>query len=115
MVETKPLYGKLRYFVKERYTIKCIGGEKMAEEKEQLVFIKNADIPKAFKGKTGRDWRKLFEQIPTGETLIVPESYGTGATIRGAVKDVNEQLKKVVFKAFQRTVGKKTTIYVQRL
>ena len=115
MVETKPLYGKSRYFVKERYTIKCIGGENMAEEKEQLVFIDNDDVPKALKGKTGRNWKELFMQIPEGKTLIVPESYGTGATIRSAVKDVNKLLKKVTFKAFQRTIGKKTTIYVQRV
>lgn len=116
MVETKPLYGIDRYFIKSKHTIKCLGGENMNEEKSELVFIDNAKVPKALKGKTGRDWNALFEQIPKGKTLIVPESYGTGATVRDAVKNVNKALGKAVYKAFQRTTANdKVIIYVQRL
>lgn len=87
----------------ERLKIKCIGGENMPEEKEQLVFVDINDIPKTLKGKQGRNWKELFESIPKGKGARIPESYGTGATIRQAVKKVNTALGKQVFKATQRT------------
>jgi len=115
LVEEKTLYGKKRYFVKDRIKIKCIGGENMPNETPKLVFVKTKTIPKALKGKTGRDWKALFDQIPEDESLVVPESYGTGATVRSAVKNINEEAKKTLFSVTQRTVEDKTTVYVTRM
>ena len=114
-VEEKPLYNRVRYFVKDKIKIICIGGENMPEEKPKLVFVKTATIPKMSKGKTGRNWKELFAQIPEGESLVVPEDYGTGATIKSAVKNINEELKKQVYAVTQRTIGEKVTVYVTRV
>ena len=86
----------------------------MPKENPKLVFVKTSTIPKALKGKTGRDWKALFNQIPEGESLIVPKEYGTGATIRSAVKNLNAELDAEVYAVTQRTVEEKTTVYVSR-
>ena len=114
-VEQKHLYHNTRYFIKSKLKIKCVGGESMTKEKSELVFIDSDEIPRAFKGKVGRKWEELFNQIPEGQSLIVPEEYGTGATIRKAVKDINERLEKETYKTIQRTVDEKLIIYVKRL
>ena len=113
-VKEKHLYRNKRYFIKDRIKIKCIGGENMSEENPELVFVKTNTIPKMSKGKTGRDWKTLFALIPEGESLIVPEDYGTGATVRSAVRELNEKLDKEVYSVTQRTVNEETTIYVTR-
>ena len=110
----KTLYNKKRYFIQSKLKIKCVGGENMPEEKPKLVFIKTSTIPKANKGKTGRDWVELFAQIPKGQSLIIPEEYGTGATIRCAVKNINAELDAEVYAVTQRTVKDETTVYVTR-
>ena len=114
LIEEKPLYNKMRYLVKDRIKIKCIGGENMPKETPKLVFVKTSTIPKALKGKTGRDWKAIFTQIPEGESLIVPEEYGKSATIRCAVKNLNMELDAEVYAVTQRTVEEKTTVYVSR-
>ena len=91
-----------------------MGGENMPKENPKLVFVKTSTIPKALKGKTGRDWKALFTQIPEGESLIVPEECGTGATIRSAVKNLNREFGAEVYAVTQRTVEEKTTVYVSR-
>ena len=113
-VKEKHLYHNKRYFIKDRITIKCVGGENMPEEKPELVFVKTDTIPKMSKGKIGRDWKTLFALIPEGESLIVPEDYGTGATIRSAVKELNKELEEEVYTVTQRTVDEIVTIYVTR-
>lgn len=114
-MEEKPLYNKTRYFVVKKLKIKCIGGENMPEEKSKLVFVKTSTIPKMGRGKTGRDWKELFAQIPEGQSLIVPEEYGTGATIRSAVKNINAEFDAEVYAVTQRTVEGTVTVYVTRL
>ena len=114
-VEEKPLYRRKRYFVKDRIKITCIGGENMPEEKPKLIFVKTDTIPKMSKGKTGRDWVELFSQIPEGKSLVVPENYGTGATVRTAVKNINAEFEAKVYAVTQRTVGEKVTVYVTRI
>lgn len=115
IIEETVKYGKPHFIVKDKLTIKCEGGEKMGKEKSEIVFIKTEDIPKVLKGKTGRNWQELFESIPEGQTAIIPESYGTGATVRQAVKQVNAKLGKVTFKATQRTENDKPIVYVIRV
>lgn len=114
-VKEKRLYNRKQYFVEDRLTITCLGGEKMNKEEPQLVFIETAKIPKTMKGRTGRDWAKVFTQIPEKKSLVITKDMGTGATIRTAVKAVNKELKKVVYVATQRTVDEKTTVYVTRV
>lgn len=113
-IEEKPLYNKMGYFVKDRITIKCMGGDKMSKEKSKLVFLETKTIPRATKGKVGRNWKELFATIPEGKSAIIPEDLGTGATIRSAVKNVNEELGTETYTAIQRTVDEVTVIYVSR-
>ena len=114
-IKEKHLYNRKRYFVEDKLKITCLGGEKMSKEKPQLVFVDTAKIPKTMKGRTGRDWKVVFAQIPEKKSLIITKDMGTGATIRSAVKEVNRELGKAVYSATQRTVDKKTTVYVTRL
>lgn len=114
IVEKTFKYNRYYFIVKNKFTINCIGGEKMNKEQDELVFIDVANIPKPLKGKTGRNWEEIFSRISEGQAVIIPESYGTGATIRQAVKSVNEKLKKETYFATQRTENKKTVVYVLR-
>lgn len=97
--------------------IECVGGESMSEEKE-LVFIKPEDVPRLLRGSVGRDWIKLFDQIPKGEVAVLnTETYGSAPNIRGQVKLYNQDKKDEVLKVTQRT-NKETegiTVYVQRV
>ena len=114
-VKEKRLYNRKRYFIEDKLKITCLGGEKMSKEKPQLVFVETDKIPKTMKGRTGRNWKELFTQIPEKKSLVIPKDMGTGATIRSAVKEVNKELGKAVYSATQRTVDEKTTVYVTRL
>lgn len=113
-VMEKPLYRSTRYFVKDKITIKCIGGENMPKEEPKLVFVKTDTIPKMSKGKTGRDWTAIFAKIPDGESLVVPRELASGATVRVAVKNINEELGEKAYTVTQRTVEDETTVYVTR-
>jgi len=113
-IEKKPLYGKIKYVIKDRIEIKCIGGENMPKEKPELVFIETKAIPRVSKGKVGRDWKELFATIPEGKSAIIPEDYGTGATVRSAVKNINKELETETYTVTQRTVNEVTVIYVSR-
>ena len=87
----------------------------MKNEKDILVFIETAKIPRALKGKSGRDWEALFDVIPYGKSAIIPEVYGKGATIRQAVKRINDKLDVEKYEVTQRTENEKTVIYVSKL
>ena len=114
-VKEKTLYNRKRYLIRDRLKITCLGGENMTKEKPQLVFVETTKIPKTMKGRTRRNWTELFAQIPEKKSLIVTKDIGTGATIRTAVKATNKELGKVVYRATQRTVDEKTTVYVTRV
>lgn len=99
----------------KKFKIKCVGGENMTEEKTKLIFVETTSIPKMSK-RTGRDWKKLVTQIPEGKSLVVPEDeYGASASVRSAIKKINEELKEKVYAVTQRTVGEITTVYITRL
>ena len=114
-IKEKRLYSRKQYFIEDRLKITCLGGEKMSKEKPQLVFVDTDKIPKTMKGRTGKDWKAIFAQIPEKKSLIITKDMGTGATARSAVKEVNKELGKAVYSATQRTVDEKTTVYVTRL
>lgn len=109
--------GKPRYFITDRRTIKCIGGENLAKVEPEMVFVNSKKIPKLRRGKAGRNWKAIFEKIPVGKAWVVPKEFGSGANIRQQVKNVNEELEKEVYKVTERT-DKDTevkTVYVKRL
>jgi len=114
-VKEKHLYKRKQWYVTDRLKITCLGGEKMDKKKPQLVFVETEKIPKTMKGRTGRNWKELFAQIPEKKSLIITKEMGTGATIRSAVKKINKELGKAVYSTTQRTVDEKTTIYVTKL
>lgn len=104
---------KCIYYIMKTLTIKCEGGEsKMSNE--ELVFVETSAIPSLNRGKAGRNWSELFAKIPEGQSLVIPESYGVGATVRSAVQKVNET-SKIQYKVTQRQEGKKIIIYVSRM
>lgn len=115
IIERKFKYGKVLCKVKNKFTVECLGGEKMNNEENQLVFIDTDSIPKALKGKTGRNWKELCKTIPEGKSAVIPESYGTGATVRQAIKNINEELGTIAYKVTQRTENKNTIVYVIRM
>ena len=114
-VKQKTLYGRSRFYVVKKMVIVCEGGEKMNKESSKLVFVKTDSIPKQNRGKVGRDWKALFSKIPTGESLVLDKEFASGATVRIAVKTVNDELGEVTYIATQRTDEKeKTLVYVTR-
>lgn len=115
--ETKTLYGVRRYFLQDKFRIECLGGEDMTEEKK-LVFLNPEDVPTLVRGAKGKDWNTLFDQIPKGKVLAMPEGeYGTPGNIRTVVKNYNDTKKAKVLKASGRTdkATGKVTVYVQRV
>lgn len=111
----KSLYNNMRYFLKKKITIKCVGGENMPEEKPKMVFLEPEDIPSMNRGKKGKDWENIFNQIPKGKAWKVPSEFASGATIRDNVKKINAVLKTKEYTVSQRT-GKdeQTELYVIR-
>jgi hypothetical protein len=91
-------------------------------EKNELVFIEPSQVPNLFKGAKGRDWNKIFNQIPVGKVLPMTEKdYGSAGNIRAMVKQYNENKENKkngkVLKAMGRTDKEtnKVTVYVQRV
>lgn len=115
IVERTFINKKLIYLVKEKFSIKCLGGGNMENENDVLVFVETDSIPKALKGKTGRNWTELFNTIPDGKSAIIPEDFGTGATVRQAVKNINSTLGKKTYQVTQRTENEKTVVYVSKV
>lgn len=113
----KSLYGRKRYFLRDKIRIECIGGDSM-KEKEELVFIEPKDVPRLFRGSKGRNWESLFDRIPKGQVLVLDtETYGSAPNIRSQVKIYNETQKDAELNVTQRTDMKtdKVIVYVQRV
>lgn len=96
-----------KVIIKRVAKIECLGGEKnMVDE---IVFIDTNEIPSVLKGKTGRNWKAIVDSIPKGKSAIIPDSFGKGATVRQAIKKINEEIKKEkniktnTYKVLQRT------------
>lgn len=84
---------------------------------EELKFLNPNEIPELTKGKSGRDWSEIFDQIPKGKVLAMAEKdYGSSTNIRAQTKIYNEKNGEVL-KARQRTNKEtdETTVYVQRV
>lgn len=116
-VYSKPFYNRNIYFIKEKKTIKCLGGENMQEEKE-IVFLSPEDIPRLSKGNTGRKWSEIFDKIPLNKVMqMTTEEYGSAPNIRTQVGLYNKEAKKKVLTVTQRTdkETEKVIVYVMRV
>jgi len=113
--EERLKYGKSHFFKVKIHTIKCLGGEKMPEEKPQLVFVKATEIPTIVRRKS-YNWIGLFDQIPKGQALVISEDDKEHkiASVKAGVKAVNKEAKKELFVAKQRTKDGKLYLYVTR-
>lgn len=109
----------------QKFTIQCLGGEKNMSEKPQISFVDLNNIPNRCRGYSGRDWNKVFAEIPEGKGAVIPPEVASNATVRQAVATVNEALKKAnpelkkdTYSVFQRTVKEgdkdKVVMYVVR-
>jgi len=81
------------------------------------VLVDVADIPKVARGKKGVEWLKVLNEIPVGKVWKLSEDnkeYKLGS-VKAGVNVINKEAKKKLFKAEQRTVDDKVTLYVTRL
>jgi len=82
-----------------------------------LKIVEVADIPKAKRGKRGKDWVKILREIPVGKVWKLTEDnkeYKLGS-VKAGVNVINKEAKKQLYKAEQRTVDDKVTLFVTRL
>ena len=81
------------------------------------VFVDVADIPKVSRGKKGVDWKKILGEIPVGKVWKLTEDnkeYNLGS-VKAGVNVINKEAKKQLYKAEQRTIDDKVTLFVTRL
>ena len=85
--------------------------------KEEMQLIEANEIPKLVRGKRGKDWSKILNDIPVGQAWVLPKDFVAGATIRKAVATINEEADDELFKVTQRRNEDtdETTLYVIRL
>lgn len=103
---------KFKYVIINKYSIKCLGGEKGKMTK--LIFVDDDEVPQSARGKKAPNYAEIFNQIPEGKTLKITKDgeFNISYTVaRNAVKAINEKAGKEVFSAYQRA----GTVYVSRV
>lgn len=109
---------RLKYYIVNRVTIQCLGGENNKMEKPQLTFVDDDDVPKSARGKKSVDYGAIFAQIPKGKTLKITKdtpfsiSYSVA---RSAVAKINKNAGETKFTAYQRTVKGEQIVFVSRV
>ena len=91
--------------------------EEKEKEKPSLTIVEPSEIPKKGVGRKGKNWLKLLSLIPKGKVWKLSEDNKDYklSSVKAGVKVVNEEAKKELFKAEQRTIDEKVFLFVTRI
>lgn len=102
-----------RYIIRKQ-KIGEIEMTKKTETESKMIFVETSELPKTNKGKTGKNWLEILNQIPVGKMWVTEAKENNASTIRQAIDKLVE-LKKLSVKEFtvtQREKDSKVMVYV---
>lgn len=119
VIVTRSFKANKLHTIIRKFTINCMGGEKEMSEKPKMVFVDLTAIPsKTGRGRKGKDWLALLEQIPENKAWQISENNKEDiklSSLKMAITKINKEAGKTLYNAWQRTIEDTKFLFVCRV